>query len=79
VLFQTGPRKAHNVTPVADLDFVILEITKRFRDFLAAGLATVDDATWPLTRVMRSVWLSRSLMANGSVASRPRDGFQWAG
>ena|SRR5438477_3743236 len=79
---RRGPfsaRKAHNVTPVADLDFVILEITKRFRDFLAAGLATVDDATWPLTRVMRSVWLSRSLMANGSVASRPRDGFQWAG
>ena len=45
--FQTGPRKAHNVTPVVELDFVILEITKRFRDFLAAGLATVDDATWP--------------------------------
>ena len=45
--FQTGPRKAHNVTPVADLDFVILEIIKQFRDFLAAGLAKGDDATWP--------------------------------
>ena len=38
--------RGHNVTPADDLDFVIMEIAKRFRDFLTEGLLK-GDAPWP--------------------------------